>query len=164
MIYGFNAKEVFQIAIDIEENGRAFYQKAQAKVEDEKTREVFKALELAEVQHKELFESLMAKLPPKAAEQTVWDPDNEMDMYLKMMADTHVFRTSASVDECLARVGSAREALEMALTFEKDSIVFFLTLKNMTEEKQGRANIDQLVNEELGHHKKISTELIRLGR
>jgi hypothetical protein len=28
VIYGFNAEEVFQIGIDIEENGKRFYEKA----------------------------------------------------------------------------------------------------------------------------------------
>jgi rubrerythrin len=28
VIYGFNANEVFQIAIDIEKNGKRFYEKA----------------------------------------------------------------------------------------------------------------------------------------
>ncbi len=34
MIFGFNAAEVFQIAIEIEENGKSFYEKAQAKIDD----------------------------------------------------------------------------------------------------------------------------------
>jgi len=33
MLFCFNAAEVFQIAVEIEENGRTFYEKAQALVE-----------------------------------------------------------------------------------------------------------------------------------
>ncbi|MEE9435400.1 MAG: ferritin family protein [Candidatus Adiutricales bacterium] len=161
MLYAFNAAEVFQIAIEIEENGKLFYDKAREKTDDDEVKAVFKSLGLAEIQHKELFASLLAKLPPSARETTVWDPDNEMDQYLKMMADMHVFRTSENLDDRLAGISSAEEALRLALEFEKDSIVFFLSMKDMTEENQGRELIGQIVKEELSHHKKISVELLK---
>lgn len=161
MLYAFNAAEVFQIAIDIEENGRSFYEKAQEKIDNEEVKAVLKSLGLAEIQHKELFASLLSKLPVSAKESTVWDPEDEMNQYLKMMADMHVFRTSDDLDRRLAGISTAKDALTLALEFEKDSIVFFLSMKDMTEEKQGRDLIDQLVKEELSHHKKISLELVK---
>ncbi|MBW2622626.1 MAG: ferritin family protein [Deltaproteobacteria bacterium] len=164
MLYAFNAAEVFQIAIDIEENGRSFYEKAREKIDNEEVKAVFKSLGLAEIQHKELFASLLSKLPASARESAVWDPEDEMNQYLKMMADMHVFRTSEDLDSRLAGISSAKDALTLALEFEKDSIVFFLSMKDMTEEKQGRDLIDQLVKEELNHHKQISLELVKLKK
>ena len=35
MFFAFNAKDVFRIALEIEENGQAFYEKAQARIDDE---------------------------------------------------------------------------------------------------------------------------------
>lgn len=72
MLYGFNAAEVFDIAIAIEENGKIFYDKAQDKVEDPEVKELFKFLALEEVQHREFFMALKTKLPPAAADQTIW--------------------------------------------------------------------------------------------
>jgi len=164
MLYAFNAAEVFKIAMDIEENGRSFYEKAQKKIDSEEVKSIFKALGLAEIQHKELFASLLAKLPASARESNVWDPQNEMDQYLKMMADMHVFRTGDDLDSRLAHVSNVLDALKLALEFEKDSIVFFLSMKDMTEEKQGRDLIDQLIKEEMNHHKQISLEMVRQKR
>jgi len=161
MLYAFNAAEVFQIAMDIEDNGRSFYEKAQEKIDNEEVKAVFKSLGLAEIQHRELFASLLSKLPASATESTVWDPEDEMNQYLKMMADMHVFRTSDDLDSRLAEISTAEEALKLALDFEKDSIVFFLSMKDMTEEKQGRDLIDRLVKEEMSHHKQISLEIVR---
>ena len=115
MIYEFNADEVFKIAIEIEENGRLFYEKAQAKTNDQDVKKIFADLAGEEVQHKARFTALRDELPDKAAEGTVWDPDNEMDQYLQMMADMHVFRTSADVDEMLNKLGGAAEALNLAM-------------------------------------------------
>ncbi|RLB30152.1 MAG: rubrerythrin, partial [Deltaproteobacteria bacterium] len=38
------------------------------------------------------FSELRAQLPELAKEGQVFDPDNEMGKYIKMMADMHVFR------------------------------------------------------------------------
>ncbi len=40
MIYGFNANEVFQIAIDMEGNGKFFYEKAMEIVDDPDVKEL----------------------------------------------------------------------------------------------------------------------------
>ncbi|MBF0510419.1 MAG: rubrerythrin, partial [Deltaproteobacteria bacterium] len=52
MIYGFNAYEVFQMAIEIEENGKAFYDRAGQKITDPQVKELFAALAQEEVSHK----------------------------------------------------------------------------------------------------------------
>lgn len=81
-----------------------------------------------------------------------------------MMAGMHVFRTDEDVDRRLAGIASAEDALKLAIQFEKDSIVFFLTMKDKTEEAQGRNMIDQLVKEELTHHKQLSLQLVNLKK
>jgi rubrerythrin len=162
MIYGFNANEVFKIAIEIEENGRRFYEKVQDVVEESGVNEIFARLALAEVEHKRRFISLKSQLPRSAKEETVWDPDNELDQYLKMMADMHVFKTSAAVDDVLAGVRTAQDALHLAIQFEKDSIVFFLTMQEAAKEEEGRKLIGQLVEEEKEHLRTLSRELRRL--
>jgi len=163
VIYGFNAEEVFQIAIDIEENGYEFYQKAQAVIGDPAVKKIFSSLAEAEIKHKERFTALKAELPQRAKEGTVWDPNNEMDHYLRMMADMHVFKTKAGVKEAVARIKGAVDALKFAIQFEKDSVTFFLTMQDATEEKQGRALIGQLVEEEKGHLRRLALELDKHG-
>jgi rubrerythrin len=163
MIYGFNANEVFKIAIEIEENGRRFYEKVQDVVEESGVNEIFARLALAEVEHKKRFISWKSQLPRSAKEETVWDPDNELDQYLKMMADMHVFKTSGAVDDVLAGVRTAQDALHLAIQFEKDSIVFFLTMQEATKEEEGRKLIGRLVEEEKEHLRTLSRELRRLS-
>lgn len=162
MIFGFNAAEVFQIAVEIEENGRAFYEKALAKIDDEEVRAIFKDLAQQEVEHKRKFLELKAQLPPEAAQSTVYDPDNQSAHYLKMMADEHVFRTSESVDAQIARVQDAVDALRMAMEFEKDSVIFFLSMQDATEEEKGRRFIGLLVKEEQEHLRRLALQLKKM--
>jgi len=164
MVYGFNAAEVFQVAIDVEENGRKFYEKAQELFEDAAVKEIFKALALDEIKHREVFIKLKAKLPPEASGATVWDPDDDINRYLAMMAGQAVFKTMEDVNARLKEVKSPADALNLALKAEADSIVYYLTMKDRTEEKQGQNMIDQIIKEELGHHKKIALELARLKK
>lgn len=163
MIYGFNAREVFKIALDIEENGRLFYQKAQEKTDDIDVKKIFAGLAIEEEGHKKRFTDLLNQLPAETAQSTVWDPDNELDQYLKMMADMHVFSSCDNVDACLLSVNDAKDALKMAMQFEKDSIIFFLELQTAAESAESREKIGVLVKEEQGHLKKLATEYKRLA-
>jgi len=162
MIYGFNAAEVFKIAIEIEENGRLFYEKAQTRMDNVDVKKIFAGLALEEIEHKKRFTALKNELPAATGESTVWDPDNEIDQYLKMMADMHVFRSGADVDAHLAEVKDAAQGLKLAIQFEKDSIVFFAEMQSLAENETSRQKIGQLVKEEQGHLRKLSAELRRL--
>lgn len=162
MMFNFNAAEVFQIAINIEENGKRFYDKALEIVDDQGVKDLFADLGLQEVDHKKRFETLKAQLPKEAQKATVWDPDNEIDQYIKMMADQHVFTAADSVEKALAGVKNARDALKMAIEFEKDSVLFFLSLLEVADSKKDQEFINLLVKEEQTHLRKLSLELARL--
>ena len=161
MIYGFNADEVFQIAIDIEKNGKRFYEKAMDLVDNPDVKALLSSLAQDEVEHLKTFTELKAQLPRATTENTVWDPEDEMNRYLQMMADMHVFRSNLDVEDGLSRVKSLEDALNLGIQFEKDSIIFFLAMQDATEEKRGREFIGQLVDEEKKHLKKLSLELRR---
>jgi rubrerythrin len=159
MIFGFNADEVFQVAIEIEENGKIFYDKALEMVDDPQVRNVFKDLALQETEHKRKFQELKQSLPSDASSGTVQDPDHQLADYIKMMADQHVFRTSAGLDQRLQSVTNTMDALRLAIEFEKDSVIFFLSMKDATDESQGRELISLLVKEEQEHLRRLTLEL-----
>ncbi len=163
MIYGFNADEVFQIAIDIEENGKRFYEKARDIVDNPDVKAVLGSLAKDEAEHLKRFTELKAQLPKTATEDTVWDPEHEMNQYLQMMADIHVFRSDLDVEKKLSQAKNPENILKLGIQFEKDSIVFFVTMQDSTEEKKGREFIGQLIDEEKEHLKRLSLELRRLN-
>ncbi|MFH1138760.1 MAG: ferritin family protein [Pseudomonadota bacterium] len=162
MIYGFNAGEAFRIALEIEENGRLFYEKARNKTDDPEVKKIFLELGQEEIKHKERFSALLAELPRETTAPTVWDPQNEIDQYLKMTADMHVFRTAANVEASLGRIGGPVDALNLAIGFEKDSILFFLEMQSQAEGEESGKKIGQLVKEEQSHLKRLALLLNKL--
>lgn len=164
MIFQFNAGEVFDIAIKIEENGKRFYDHSTQVVEDPEVKRLFEELGREEVEHKKRFEALKSQLPPDVTQSNVFDPNNELELYIRMMADQHVFTSDENLEARLAQIKDARDALRMAIEFEKDSVIFFLSMQEATEGKKGQELISALVKEEQEHLRRLSLEMKRIGR
>lgn len=147
-----NAASVFEIGIQIERNGKAFYQAMAEQLQEAETKAFFTQLAEWEEKHVALFQRLHAGLPEQAREDHLFDPDGEMAAYLKAAADTHVFAATPDMSALIAaRCQSALDAVELALTFEKDSVVYYVTMKKVVAEHSGRDKIDLLIDEELHH-------------
>lgn len=157
MIFPFNAGEVFKIALMIEDNGHLFYETAAAKPFPEEIVKLFKELAIEELSHKAIFNHLLKNIPPETAAATVWDPDNEVDKYLKVMADQHVFNQNPeAIAEQLKDISTPEAAIKMAMGFEKDTIVFFLELMSLSEAyDDSREQIKKLVDEERKHLRRL---------
>ena len=155
MFFPFNAGEVFKIALRLEENGGRFYETAAAKPFSAEVRELFRHLAQAEKSHQAFLAGLLAQVPPTGS--TVWDPDNELDQYLKLMADQHVFsRGQAELDRLIAGLTDLSQAVSLAMSFEKDTIVFFLELMNAADNPESREQMKKLVDEERGHLRRLA--------
>ena len=167
MILGFNADEVLRIAIEIEKNGIIFYQKARAVQTHEKLRNLFDDLVKEEEKHLKAFEDMRAKLPEQAKERTDYDPsddvhrnaDAEIDQYIENAAEMNVFRDPENVEKYVRNIKTVEDALRLAIQFEKDSVSFYLVLRDLTEEDKGRDFVNKIIAEETEHLKTLSREL-----
>ena len=54
--------------------------------------------------------------------------------------------------------------LKAAIEAEKDSIVFYLGMKNAVPEKLGKDRIEGIIKEEMGHIRLLSRELVQLKK
>jgi len=147
----FNAESIFEIGVQIEKNGKAFYLEAAKKASDETVKSLFTELADWENKHIELFEQLKSELPDTMREDNIFDPENELYTYLEAAANSHVFVASTDISGLVAQCNSPAEAFDLALTFEKDSVVYYTTIKKMVADHLGREKIDRLIDEELKH-------------
>jgi rubrerythrin len=155
MLFSFNAGEVFKMALRLEEQGSRFYETAAARPFSSEIRELFQTLARAEKGHHAFITDLLTRVPP--AGPTVWDPDNELDQYLKMMADQHIFsRGQAELDRLIADLTDISQAVILAMSFEKDTIVFFMELMNAADNPESREQMKKLVDEERGHLRRLA--------
>jgi rubrerythrin len=121
----FNADEIFKIGVQIENNGRDFYLAAAEKSADEDLKKLFTELASWEDRHMILFENFRSKLSAAIKNENVYDPENSIHLYLKSVADSTVFVKGSDMSKVVELCKSAVEVLEKALTFEKESVVFY---------------------------------------
>jgi rubrerythrin len=152
----FSADEVFEMAMDIEKNGEAYYRKALALAKSAGIKAVFTELMEQERQHYATFKGLRDKLPPRTSLPTVADPEGEEYLYLDALVKSRLFNTAREAEALAAKAGDEIEALKSALVFEKDTILFFQTMKAMTDERLGRSEVDRIIEEEHRHVIRIS--------
>jgi rubrerythrin len=156
MRYDFNADEVFAMAEQIEKNGGIFYRQAAAGMSDADAKAFLNDLAVMEDEHEKTFKAMRAALSAQEKAGTVFDPDNEAMMYLKALADTKVFFDKAIDTTTL------KEILKAAITAEKDSIVFYLGMRDAVSAKLGKDKIDAIIKEEMGHIRQLSAKLVTL--
>ncbi len=154
----FNADEVFEIAEQIERNGAKFYRTAAEKIKDTNKKQLLVNLAKMEDEHEQTFKALRSKLSTDEKIQTTFDPQGESGLYLRALADTRIFYEKNVVPT------SFEDILKFAITTEKDSIVFYLGLKEVVPVHLGKQKLDDIIKEEMGHISLLSKELLELNK
>ena len=153
---GFNANDIFEIAVKIEQNGAKFYRDAAKQVKEEKHKNFL--LELADMEddHAVTFTNMQKELKDKETFSTTFDPDDENILYLNALADTRVFFEKEQPDN------SFKGILSTAIQTEKDSIAFYLGMKELVSAKLGQSKIDDIIKEEMSHIRLLAGKLTGL--
>ena len=166
MSYEFSADEIFEIAEQIERNGARFYRQMAENISDMAVRELFLDFAAMEGDHEKVFSSMRADLSDKERETMVFDPEREASLYLKALADMRVFDKKAEEDFVLPAELPEKEknvkVFREAINREKDSIVFYLGMKELVPENLGRERIDGIIQEEMKHIRLLSNRLAAL--
>ena len=147
----FNAREIFDIGVQIEVNGKAFYEAAAKKTAETATREFFLELAAWEATHIKLFGELRDSLPKGAGNTPVFDPNDEAALYLQATADSHVFVRNKDMVALVAGCKGPVDIIDVAMTFEKDSVVYYTTMKKVVSKDLGQDKVDRLIDEEIKH-------------
>ena len=145
----FNADEVFEMAEQIERNGAKFYRAAAKKFPQ--VGELLLDLAAMEDNHIKTFAAMRADLSGTEAESLVFDPNSEAQMYLQVMADDHVFNPKADPEEKLADKDTPEALLKMAIGLERDSVAFYVGLKEAVSARAGKGKVEDIIREEIGH-------------
>lgn len=159
----FNADEIFEIAEQIERNGAKFYRKAAGNASDADAKTMLLEMAAMEDGHELIFSEMRKKLSAEDIESNVFDPDNEAAQYLRTMADFHGTEGKVSATEELTGDETLSEILRIALQAEKNSIAFYVGIKDMLETKSGKQQIQAIIIEEMAHVSTIGGKLHTLG-
>lgn len=143
----FSAREIIDIAIGIEDSGNYFYSRCREKFDDKALKEVFSFLAEEEQRHREIFEKLDPDLMNEKGLYTT-----EYFQYLTAFGDEKVFKDKNDIDSAIKNINTPLDAIKIALTAEKDSILFYDELKELYEnEKDTLTILNRIINEERRH-------------
>ena len=147
----FNADEVFAMAQEIEANGAKFYRKAAESAPDGDSKRML--LDMAEMEdgHERTFTKMRKELCEADRQDNVFDPDNEMVLYLQAMADARGWEGKISPEEELSGLETLAEVFNVAIAAEKNSVAFYLGIREVVPEKAGKEKIDDIIKEEMSH-------------
>ena len=155
MSYDFNADDIFEMAEQMERSGATFYRNAAEGDIDSANKAFLLGLSEMEVAHEKTFKAMRAELAAQEKAATVFDPEGEAALYLRALADTRVF-FEKEID-----TSTMRGILTSAIEAEKDSIVFYLGMKEAVPAELGQNRLDGIIKEEMGHISLLSKELVK---
>ena len=148
----FEASDIVEIAVRIEENGSNFYKYAEQIAKQEEAKNLFSQLAAEEIAHKKIFESLFAQI------EKYNPPENyagEYDAYLRDYVDNNIIFTKEVMDKELSQIKDTVAAIDFAIKREMDSILYYHEIKRFVPVTQ-HLIIDQIIDEERKHFSQLS--------
>lgn len=158
----FNVDEVLELAEQIERNGAVVYRRAAGAAEDARVRELFLHLAGMEDDHEKTFVALRREVAEDEKAPTVFDPEGEGVRYLRAVAAGHVFDLTGDPEAGFTGTEALDQVLRRAITAEKDSVVYYVGLKEVVPEYLGRDKLDGIIKEEMSHITLLAGELAEL--
>ena len=160
----FSADEIFEMAEDIERNGMKFYTEAARGAPDKKSSQMLLNFAEMEAGHLRIFEKMRAELKGREKEAQIFDPEGQAALYLAAISDSRGWEGKASLTEKLTGKESIEDIFKIAIEAEKDSVVFYIGLKELVPVRAGRDKIEAIIKEEMSHVAGLSSALAEYKR
>jgi rubrerythrin len=142
----FSAAEVFDLGIQTEHSGKTFYDAAAAAATDPEVKKIMQSLANAEAEHEVIFRKLRSgasTTPPESY-------PGEREEYMNALLQTRVLPDVETALRVVAEMAEDTQALDFALAFEKDTILFMHEMKDLVGEAEGQ-KVDLLLQQERMH-------------
>ena len=144
----FKATDILLAAQEVETRGEVFYNRLVETTTDPKLKDLFIFLAGEETKHREIFAKLYERVGE--VELPAWAEEDEYVGYLKYLLDSHTLFRLGDVDNLKKYMGSPEEAIETAMGFEKDTILFFVEMQEFVPEGE-KKYIKACIDEERSH-------------
>lgn len=150
----FPASELINLAIGIEKKGIVFYDIMARSTEETTTRQVFRYLAEMEREHIQIFQNMLSEVDRYQISDTY---SKESATHFQALIDSAVFTEDMATSEMATRVDNDISALELGISAEKDSLLFYYEMREtMTE--SAHPTINKIITEEKLHLSQL-TEL-----
>ncbi len=141
--------DLFNIAIEIEHKGIAFYDVMSRSSEQAAVRQVFHYLTEMERQHVQIFQETFRAITQNDLS------DQQESQYVQTLVDNSVFTDEVVDSDMASRLDTDIQAVELGIQMEKDSILFYYELISQVEESAHDA-VNRIITEEKSHLEQLS--------
>lgn len=140
----FSIREVIEQAVQTERLGYQFYSSMAKKFENDAAfKRLFNTLAEKELHHEKIFSELKELSGDEEPEG--WE---EAAQYLRAIVESEFFLGKDKSLTLLEHIETADEAVNFAISFEKETLLYFYTIKEAVKEKDV---VDEIINEERSH-------------
>jgi rubrerythrin len=154
----FSSDEIFQIAQQIERNGMAYYNKAAKVFTKDEHRKLFKELSMMEEHHLNDYTKMREEFFD-SDKDTVFDVNNEAMAYMQAIANGNVFDPKSNPVEFVKPDSDVIDIIKRAIEMEKNSIIFYIGLKDMVPSKPSKRKVEAIIQQELKHILMLSEKI-----
>lgn len=152
----FSGSDILEMAIEIEKNGKDYYDGVSNCVKSPKVKNIFKFLGAEEVSHIKIFQKLFETVEKEDIAESY---PGEYHEYIEHLSGLHLFTRQGQGKEAACKIKTEKEALNTAIVFEKDSILFYYEFKNFIGDRDQKV-INEVIKQEQLHISKL-VELIK---
>ena len=153
----FSAEETLKIAMEIEENGKEFYEGMVPEVDEAAVKDLFKDLARQEINHKNTFSEMLGEAELERGEDI-----NSLlyggleDSYLEALADSKIFNPANENIRAAKQVDNRDELVAVAISLEKDTILYYYEILEIAKSTDDQELIKKVIEEEKTHVKRLA--------
>ena len=147
----FRASEILDMAVQIEHQGLAFYQACAEASEEADVRSVFRYMIDQERKHVQIFSQMKQGVDDYQLPESY---PGEARSYIDSFVRDQVFSSPEQVERQAREISDPRHAVDVALQFEKASILFYSGIKDVVRPSEHDA-IERVISEEHGHVRRL---------
>jgi rubrerythrin len=149
----YSATEVMEMAVDTEKGGELFYKTVAAQSKDDRLKNLFLYLASEEKKHVGVFVNIAKTI--RVSQDEMPDDWEEVSLYLKAVTESRYFLGEDKALSAAASAKTPKQAVNTALAFEKETLVFYLEALDMMP-AVNRPAVEALIREERAHIRKLT--------
>jgi len=144
--------EIIEIAVRLEENGEVFYNAAAEKATTPAVKALFEELAVQEQYHRQAFQQMGRGVVELALTDEQWE---DFQSYTGALLQNSFFAKPENALNVAAKAEDERSALQAALDFEKEAMLFFYELQDVVKGADKEV-VGRIVQEEKQHIARLS--------
>lgn len=142
----YSIAEIMEMAVQTERLGYQFYASlSETFKKNADLHKLFTTLAAKEKIHERTFAELKEIVLKSGPEPAQWE---DVSDYLRAFVESEFFLGRGKALPSMERVKTAQDAVNFALGFEKETLLYYMELRTIVREKQV---MDEIINEEKSH-------------